>query len=142
MILFIQISFVTLWMELFPFLFLNLREIYKGFKWGIIHFRVSMGTCWKHSKCLTENLPVRRYMSGSVGWEQDERNIRIHKNGWESDITKIETLDVFKKNQKNRHKFLKDHFLLITRLFDNWVKAFINNILMANEFVEHYTYRI
>ena len=31
-----------------------------------------------------------------LGWEQDERNIRIYKNGSESDITKIETLDVFK----------------------------------------------
>ena len=25
-----------------------------------------MGTCRKKSKCLRENLPVRRYMSGSV----------------------------------------------------------------------------
>ena len=29
---FIQISFVTLWMELFSFLFLNLTEFYKGFQ--------------------------------------------------------------------------------------------------------------
>ena len=37
---------------------------------------------------------------------------------------------------------LYDSFLLITRLFDNRVKSFINNILMSNDSVEHYSYRI
>ena len=36
----------------------------------------------------------------------------------------------------------KDEFLLITRIFDNRVKAFISHILMANKDVEHYSYRI
>ena len=39
-------------------------------------------------------------------------------------------------------KFYKDEFLLITRIFDNRVKAFISTILMANPDVEHYSYRI
>ena len=43
---------------------------------------------------------------------------------------------------KNKHKFYKDEFLLITRIFDNRVKAFISHILMANKDVEHYSYRI
>ena len=51
-----------------------------------------------------------------------------------------QSLDEYEDRQK--HKFYKDHFLLITRLFDNHVKAFINNILMANKDVEHYSYRI
>ena len=53
-------------MELFPFLFLILKEFLRTFKWVIIiHFRIFTGTCWKHSRYLTKNLPVRRYMSGS-----------------------------------------------------------------------------
>ena len=43
---------------------------------------------------------------------------------------------------KDKHKMYKDHFLLITRLFDNRVKTFISKILMANEDVENYSYRI
>ena len=60
--------------------------------------------------------------------------------GWETDEAKIQGLDQYK--ERNKHKFYKDHFLLITRIFDNRVKAFINKILMANEFVENYSYRI
>ena len=77
-------------------------------------------------------------------WESDpEANILIYYNGWENDESQIETLKKFKETkQRNKHKLYKDHFLLITRLFDNRVKAFINHILMANEHVAHYSYRI
>ena len=53
---------------------------------------------------------------------------------------KIKQLD--QHAERNKHKFYKDHYLLITRIFDNRVKSFINNILMADEFVENYSYRI
>ena len=77
------------------------------------------------------------------GWEENEENIKVHFNGWEDgDPKKVKNLKEFKDGQKDKHKFYKDHFLLITRLFDNRVKAFINNILMSNEHVEHYSYRI
>ena len=76
------------------------------------------------------------------GWEENEDNIEIYFKGWENDRSKIESLKKFKDTQKDKHKFYKDHFLLITRLFDNRVKAFINNILIANEDVEHFSYRI
>ena len=78
------------------------------------------------------------------GWESDEEKIMIYSNGWEVDkINKIKNLPDYKENDiKNKHKFYKDHFLLITRLFDNRVKAFINHILMANPSIEHYSYRI
>ena len=77
------------------------------------------------------------------GWEEDEKNIIIYSVGWENDTKKIQPLPEYKKDHiSNKHTFYKDHFLLITRLFDNRVKAFINNILMANEHVEHYSYRI
>ena len=76
-----------------------------------------------------------------VGWEEDEEQITIYLMGWKEDKEKIMSLPKYKKKYAD-HKFYKDHFLLITRLFDNRVKAFINNILMANEHVEHYSYRI
>ena len=76
------------------------------------------------------------------GWEFDEEKIQIYFNGWERDKTQIKSLKKFKDDQRDKHKFFKEHFLLITRLFDNRVKAFISKILMANEFVEHYSYRI
>ena len=63
----------------------------------------------------------------------------VYKVGWEEDE---EQITITYKKKYAGHKFYKDHFLLITRLFDNRVKAFINNILMANEHVEHYSYRI
>ena len=77
------------------------------------------------------------------GWEESEEKIKIYFMGWDTgEKDKVQTLKYFKENQKDKHKFYKDHFLLITRLFDNRVKAFISNILMANEDVEHYSYRI
>ena len=51
-------------------------------------------------------------------------------------------IEAHKEKMDNKHKFYKDHFLLITRLFDNRLKAFIKHILMANENIEHYSYRI
>ena len=76
------------------------------------------------------------------GWEGDDKKIKIFSMGWETDESKISNLVDYKNDLKDKHKFYKDHFLLITRLFDNRVKAFINNILMANKDVEHYSYRI
>ena len=77
------------------------------------------------------------------GWENDESKIKIFSVGWEENKDKIQSLPTYKEKEiKDRHKFFKNHFLLITRLFDNRVKAFINNILMANKDIEHYSYRI
>ena len=77
------------------------------------------------------------------GWQEDEEKIKIYFLKWEDgDEQKVQTLKHYKANMKEKHKFFKDHFILITRLFDNRVKAFINNILMANDHVEHFSYRI
>ena len=78
-----------------------------------------------------------------TGWENNEDKIKIHFKSWENgESTKVQSLKNFKAEQKDRHRFYKDHFLLITRIFDNRIKAFISHILMANESVEHYSYRI
>ena len=54
-----------------------------------------------------------------LGWENDENKIKIYSEGWEEDSNKIQSLPEYKKNIKDKHKFYKDHFFLITRLFDN-----------------------
>ena len=75
-----------------------------------------------------------------TGWEADNDKIIIYLNGWDEDNEKIVSLGNY--HDRKKHKFYKDHYLLITRLFDNRVKAFINHILMSNKDVEHYSYRI
>ena len=72
------------------------------------------------------------------GWEYDEELILVVKDGKEVPLPAYLKSD----EVKNKHKFYKDEFLLITRIFDNRVKAFISHILMANKDVEHYSYRI
>ena len=65
------------------------------------------------------------------GWEEDESQIKI------DDMP----LPEYKETIRNKNQFLKDHFLLITRIFDNKVKAFIK-LLTANGEVDYYSYRI
>ena len=51
-----------------------------------------------------------------IGWEEDEKNIIIYSVGWETDKSKVKNLpDNKQKDMKNKHKFYKEHFLLITR---------------------------
>ena len=69
-------------------------------------------------------------------WEYDDNLILVVK----TDGTEIPLPEYMKK--EGNSKFYKDEFLLITRIFDNRVKAFISHILMANADVEHYSYRI
>ena len=73
-----------------------------------------------------------------TGWEDDEEKIKLYFRG----KAEPQSLKDYKDYERGQHKSYKDHFLLITRIFDNRVKAFINNILMANEHVEHFSYRI
>ena len=78
-------------------------------------------------------------------------NSIIYESGWEEDESKIKikldddeeiTLEEFKKTKlTNKSKFFKQHFLLITRIFDNKVKAFIKLMTGSGE-VEYWTYRI
>ena len=72
-------------------------------------------------------------------WEYDDNLILVVTRNKQGEL--IETpLPEYMKIEGN-HKFYKDEFLLITRIFDNRVKAFISHILMANADVEHYSYR-
>ena len=86
-----------------------------------------------HSKGNIEKIIYQK------GWEHDEELILVVlKEGEEMTLSEY----LKSKHVHDKHKFYKDEFLLITRIFDNRVKAFISHILMANKDVEHYSYRI
>jgi len=74
-----------------------------------------------------------------VGWETDDEMIKFHFNGWNQDASKIISCKKFKTRN---NKFFVDNFMLITRIFDSRIKAFISKILCANVDIEHYSYRI
>ena len=66
--------------------------------------------------------------------------------GWENDENKIEIdgvpLPKYKEdNWRNKSQDYKNNFLLITRIFDNKVKAFVKLLTGSGE-VEHFAYRI
>ena len=90
-------------------------------------------------RCFTAILHTKGEIEKIVylkDWEYDDNLIIVvNTDGTETPLPE------YMKNVA-KHKFYKDEFLLITRIFDNRIKAFINNILMANESVEHYSYRI
>ena len=92
--------------------------------------------------------------SGEMKWPEVTRSILhatgkiiSYEAGWEEDESKIEIdgmkLPDYRETviNRNKSKFYKDQFLLITRIFDNKVKAFIK-LLTANGEVQHFTYRI
>jgi hypothetical protein len=68
-----------------------------------------------------------------------------YEDGWEEDEAKIMidgmSLPDYKKQIRNKTEYFKKHFFLITRIFDNRVKAFIA-LLKATGKVANYTYRI
>ena len=76
-------------------------------------------------------------ISYEAGWEEDETKIKIE------DVSGVSmSLPEYKKrNIRNKTEYFKKHFLLITRIFDNKVKAFIA-LLKATGKIDNYTYRI
>ena len=52
------------------------------------------------------------------GWEENEENIMIYFNDSKENEEKVKSLPEYKKKYVN-HKFYKDYFLPITRIFDN-----------------------
>ena len=69
----------------------------------------------------------------------------LHKD-WDGQATNVLVNDVtlpeyIEHNIKSMPQFLKNHYVLINRMFDNHVKAFIKNILMYDD-VEYSTYRV
>ena len=79
-----------------------------------------------------------KYIEGDKGWDGSDEN--IHVNG-----TKLWD---FVNNHMgcSKNELLKDHIVMITRQFDERVKAFINNILMGSGEnrvpISFYNYRV
>ena len=69
-------------------------------------------------------------------WDGSEATITV--NGERLDHFKEK---YFKQNSLNTTTFLKDHFVLITRMFDDRVKNFMKNVLKQKG-IENYAYRI
>ena len=70
-------------------------------------------------------------------------------NGKESDIyvvdgeTKTKLKVFIKESGRSVNEILKDHVVLITRIFDNRVKSFVKNILKKGKVpISHYSYRV
>ena len=81
-------------------------------------------------------------------WDGEEDSIFVTDPQTENSEQPIKNMPLPEYRKKiipkrfgNMTNFIKDHFLLITRIFDNRVKAFIKNIIMAKD-VEFYTYRV
>ena len=69
-----------------------------------------------------------------------------YEDGWEEDESKIKIDNVplpqyKEENIRNKSAFYQKHYFLITRIFDNKVKAFIK-LLMSSGEVANYSYRI
>ena len=71
-------------------------------------------------------------ISYEKGWEEDECKIKIDN---------VPLPEHKKKNIRNKSSFYKKHFFLVTRMFDNRIKAF-KKLLMASGRVSYYSYRI
>ena len=65
----------------------------------------------------------------------------VHKNSSGYTVNGKPLTEFIETNVRSKTEYLKKHYVLITRMFDDRVKAFIKNILM-NHRVENYSYRI
>ena len=76
-------------------------------------------------------------------WDGTFETVEIcEKKADEKKDSNWQTLADYKKNNiQNINKFLHKHFVLVSRIFDDRVKNFVNNILL-NHGVAHYAYRV
>lgn len=74
-------------------------------------------------------------------WDGTFETVEICYQTREGEEERWQTLAQFKKGLKNVTKFLKKHYVLITRIFDERVKNFVNNIIL-NHGVASYAYRV
>ena len=72
-------------------------------------------------------------------WDGKESSIYVRHSTWHKDkfVPLKEFNDLFMKGQTS---FFRDHYILVTRMFDSRVKSFVTSILKKK--VAHYTYRV
>ena len=74
------------------------------------------------------------------GWEEDQNKIKIEVEV-DGELTLMPLPEYKAKYWRHKSQDYKDNFLLITRIFDNKVKAFVKLLTGSGE-VEHFAYRI
>ena len=101
---------------------------------GQFHFFFTLSAAEMHWPEVATSVlhSIGKKISYEAGWEEDETLIKIDG---------MSLPEYKKKNIRNKTEYFKKHFLLITRIFDNRVKAFIA-LLKATGKVANYTYRI
>ena len=101
---------------------------------GQFHFFFTLSAAEMHWPEVATSVlhSIGKKISYEAGWEEDETKIKIDG---------MSLPEYKKKNIRNKTEYFKKHFLLITRIFDNRVKAFIA-LLKATGKVANYTYRI
>ena len=100
---------------------------------GPFHFFFTLSSAEMHWPEVTVSIlnTMGKNITYEKGWEEDENMIKIDNV----------PLPEYKKKIRNKTEFFKKHFMLITRIFDNRVKAFLK-LLTSSGMIEHYTYRI
>lgn len=101
---------------------------------GPFHFFLTLSSAEMNWPEITANIlyTLGHKITYEKGWEEDDANIKI-------DNVPLPTYK--KKYIRNKTDFFKKQFFLITRMFDNRVKAFLK-LLLANGKVSSYSYRI
>ena len=74
------------------------------------------------------------------GWEEDQNKIKIEVEV-DGELTLMPLPEYKAKYWRHKSQDYKNNFLLITRIFDNKVKAFVKLLTGSGE-VEHFAYRI
>ena len=101
---------------------------------GPFHFFLTLSSAEMNWPEVTANIlhKLGRNISYEKGWEEDDTKIKIDE---------IPLPTYKEKFIRNKSAFFKKHFFLITRMFDNRVKAFLK-LLLATGKVDYYSYRI
>ena len=77
--------------------------------------------------------------------QENGHHITFDCSPWDGEMNSIKVdgipLDEYYDGMSNKTDFFRDHVILITRMFDSRVKAFLKNIMLSKD-VLHYTLRI
>ena len=77
--------------------------------------------------------------------QENGHTITFDCSPWDGKMNSVKVdgipLNEYYDRMSNKTEFFKDHVILITRMFDSRVKAFLKNIMLSSD-VQHYTLRI
>ena len=92
-----------------------------------------------------KNIKVRYVLNKDGLWEGSAETIMIDDDNIDNNERSLNITDYMdaylKRKKMSKTDFLKDHFVLITRLFDKRAKDFMNTV-MKNRGIQDYVYRV